>query len=50
MVGDSIFPGQSTAAVAMGGIRVARAVLDHLRLPVSVTDTNVRLPAQPASG
>lgn len=29
MVGDSIFPGQSTAAVALGGLRVARAVLDE---------------------
>jgi C-3',4' desaturase CrtD len=27
MVGDSIFPGQSTAAAALGGLRVARAVL-----------------------
>jgi phytoene dehydrogenase-like protein len=27
MVGDSIFPGQSTAAVALGGLRVARSVL-----------------------
>jgi phytoene dehydrogenase-like protein len=27
MVGDSIFPGQSTAAVALGGMRVARAVI-----------------------
>lgn len=27
MVGDSIFPGQSTAAVALGGMRVASAVL-----------------------
>jgi C-3',4' desaturase CrtD len=27
MVGDTIFPGQSTAAVAMGGMRVAAAVL-----------------------
>lgn len=27
MVGDSIFPGQSTAAVALGGVRVAQAVL-----------------------
>jgi C-3',4' desaturase CrtD len=26
MVGDSIFPGQSTAAVALGGLRVARAI------------------------
>lgn len=30
MVGDSIFPGQSTAAVALGGLRVARAVIDSL--------------------
>ena len=27
LVGDSIFPGQSTAAVALGGLRVAQAVL-----------------------
>jgi len=32
MVGDSIFPGQSTAAVAMGGLRVARSVLAELGL------------------
>jgi C-3',4' desaturase CrtD len=30
MVGDSIFPGQSTAAVALGGLRVARAVLTEM--------------------
>jgi C-3',4' desaturase CrtD len=30
MVGDSIFPGQSTAAVALGGLRVASSVLSHL--------------------
>jgi C-3',4' desaturase CrtD len=29
MVGDSIFPGQSTAAVALGGLRVASGVLTH---------------------
>jgi len=33
MVGDSIFPGQSTAAVAMGGLRVADAVLHELGIP-----------------
>jgi C-3',4' desaturase CrtD len=27
MVGDSIFPGQSTAAVALGGLRIARTLL-----------------------
>lgn len=27
MVGDSIFPGQSTAAVALGGLRVAQGIL-----------------------
>jgi C-3',4' desaturase CrtD len=30
MVGDSIFPGQSTAAVALGGLRVAQTVLQTL--------------------
>lgn len=29
MVGDSIFPGQSTAAVALGGMRVAHALLSQ---------------------
>jgi C-3',4' desaturase CrtD len=43
MVGDSIFPGQSTAAVAMGGLRVAHAVLhDWGRAPHLAT-----APAQP---
>jgi C-3',4' desaturase CrtD len=30
LAGDSIFPGQSTAATALGGLRVARSVLDWL--------------------
>jgi C-3',4' desaturase CrtD len=30
LVGDSIFPGQSTAAVALGGLRVARGILAGL--------------------
>jgi phytoene dehydrogenase-like protein len=30
LVGDSIFPGQSTAAVALGGLRVARMALRAL--------------------
>lgn len=30
MVGDTVFPGQSTAAVAMGGLRTARAILDDV--------------------
>jgi C-3',4' desaturase CrtD len=32
MVGDSIFPGQSNAAVAMGGLRVAQAIAGEQRL------------------
>lgn len=32
MVGDSIFPGQSTAAVALGGLRVAAALLGEADL------------------
>ncbi len=34
MVGDSIFPGQSTAAVALGGLRVAQGVLRNENLAV----------------
>lgn len=30
LVGDSVFPGQSTLAVALGGIRVARRILNDL--------------------
>jgi len=37
MVGDSIFPGQSTAAVALGGLRVANAVLTQVGVRVSPT-------------
>jgi phytoene dehydrogenase-like protein len=37
MVGDSVFPGQSTAAVALGGLRVARGVLDDVGLRQSGT-------------
>jgi C-3',4' desaturase CrtD len=33
LVGDSIFPGQSTAAVALGGLRVAQLVLREMGLP-----------------
>jgi hypothetical protein len=36
MVGDSIFPGQSTAAVALGGLRVARAILAAEGIPVDL--------------
>lgn len=35
VVGDSIFPGQSTAAVALGGLRVAAAVLAEYASDVS---------------
>lgn len=33
LVGDSIFPGQSTAAVALGGLRVAGSILTELGVP-----------------
>ena len=35
MVGDSIFPGQSTAAVALGGLRVGAAILDAAGVTVN---------------
>ena len=37
MVGDSIFPGQSTAAVALGGLRVAKAAQSALEIGDSET-------------
>jgi C-3',4' desaturase CrtD len=47
MVGDSIFPGQSTAAVALGGLRVARALLAEYGLsdksPVRTTEEHLNL-------
>ncbi len=49
MVGDSIFPGQSTAAVALGGMRIARLVLQQLGLPEITDDQPVEDP-QPADG
>jgi phytoene dehydrogenase-like protein len=36
MVGDSIFPGQSTAAVALGGLRVARTLLAEMGVAIQV--------------
>jgi len=45
MVGDSIFPGQSTAAVALGGLRVASAVLAESRATLSVCATDQLLTA-----
>lgn len=52
MVGDSIFPGQSTAAVALGGLRVARTILTDLGYRSVSTTTpsvahNLRQPSQP---
>lgn len=38
MVGDSIFPGQSTAAVALGGMRVAESILAAAGMPKHVTE------------
>lgn len=37
LVGDSIFPGQSTAAVALGGLRVAEAVLAEHKIDINRT-------------
>jgi C-3',4' desaturase CrtD len=35
MVGDTIFPGQSIPAVAMGGLRVARTIIDDIYSVIS---------------
>lgn len=45
MVGDSIFPGQSTAAVALGGLRVAGSILAQLGIaqhPKPATSSRLR--------
>ncbi|MEO1290943.1 MAG: hypothetical protein AAFV93_24670, partial [Chloroflexota bacterium] len=39
LVGDSVFPGQSTAGVTLGGIRVAKDVMRHLPQQVERTVT-----------
>ncbi|ETX02483.1 MAG: hypothetical protein ETSY1_03370 [Candidatus Entotheonella factor] len=44
MVGDSIFPGQSTAAVALGGMRVARAILAQSYIDVYPPSTGNATP------
>jgi hypothetical protein len=43
MVGDSIFPGQSTASVALGGLRVAKAILRQKPEAQSFTENDTRL-------
>lgn len=43
MVGDSIFPGQSTAAVALGGLRVARMAMSEMGMAVKVNTTTSRM-------
>ncbi len=42
LVGDSIFPGQSVPAVALGGLRVARALLREMGVAVEETPWAVR--------
>ncbi|MEJ5249351.1 MAG: NAD(P)/FAD-dependent oxidoreductase [Caldilinea sp.] len=49
MVGDSIFPGQSTAAVALGGLRVARAILAEAGAPDAVAAHRLSAANAPAS-
>lgn len=42
MVGDTIFPGQSTAAVALGGMRVAKSILaeEGIKVPNDESEVN----------
>ncbi len=49
MVGDSIFPGQSTAAVALGGLRVARAILAEAGAPDAIAAHRLSAVNAPAS-
>ena len=43
LVGDSIFPGQSTAAVALGGLRVAHMALQELGISATASTIAHRL-------
>lgn len=43
LVGDSIFPGQSTAAVALGGLRVAQMALSEIGVQTKVFAPETRL-------
>jgi C-3',4' desaturase CrtD len=45
MVGDTIFPGQSTAAVALGGLRVANAILTEHGRATRSAERGMVLPA-----
>ena len=49
MVGDSIFPGQSTAAVALGGLRVARAIMREAGVRESALQPRIPTPHAAAS-
>ena len=48
LVGDSIFPGQSTAGVTLGAMRVAEDVLHHL--PRARTASSFALPSEKVRG
>lgn len=45
MVGDSIFPGQSTAAVALGGMRVAQDILRSFQMEACELTETESIPA-----
>jgi phytoene dehydrogenase-like protein len=47
LVGDSIFPGQSTAGVTLGGIRVAADVKRSLPLPRKIYHAQVQEISRP---
>ena len=49
MVGDSIFPGQSLAAVSMGGMRVGREISNEMSDQIVVAKHNIdQHPNQPS--
>ncbi len=47
MVGDSIFPGQSVAASALGGMRVASAILRLEKAPLSQLNSHLSMEVEP---
>ncbi len=50
LVGDSVFPGQSTLATALGGVRVAEAVLGRRQPRPSASTVTDRAAYAPADG
>jgi C-3',4' desaturase CrtD len=50
MVGDSIFPGQSTTSVALGGLRVAQTILDRRMTEDAMYSRDLKIQSETENG